>query len=290
VSPQALRTPDAAEAALAAAQRAGLRVDELLDAPSHHAAAALLQRVWHADSPDSVCSAALMTALAHAGNYVVGAYRDDRLIGVAVAFFGIDGLHSHVAGVDREFGRRGVGFALKQHQRAWALHRDIATVRWTYDPLIARNAYFNLHKLGAIATDYLPDFYGELDDGVNRGDPTDRLYVSWDLRSPAAVAAAAGRPATVDAQTLAASAVLLDRVGLSPVRPEGGQAEARMPEHGGPVRVAVPQDVETLRNTDPATAAAWRFAVRQAMQTAIAAGYRVDGISRDGFYVLRECL
>jgi predicted GNAT superfamily acetyltransferase len=266
--------------ARAAAQRLGLRVAELTDTASHHAAAVLLQQVWRADNPDVVCNAPLMTALAHGGNYVAGGYLGDRLVAVAVGFFGEHALHSHVTGVDRTIGTPGIGFAMKLHQRAWALARGITTVCWTYDPLIARNAYFNLHKLGAAATEYLPDFYGELDDGVNAGDPTDRLVATWELNSPAAVAAAAGRPEGL-AASFDEATVLLGRSGERPV-----PAGTGLPGDGRPLRVAVPVDAETLRQRDPAAAAQWRFAVRAALSDALAAGYHVRGISRDAVYAL----
>jgi predicted GNAT superfamily acetyltransferase len=294
---------DADESARLAADRLGLRISELVDAPSHHVAAALLQGVWRADSPDSVVNAALMTALAHAGNYVAGAYQGERMVAAAVGFLGVGHLHSHVAGVDRTIRTGGIGFALKQHQRAWALARSITEVCWTFDPLVSRNAYFNLHKLGGSATEYLPDFYGELADGINLGDPTDRLYVRWRLESPAAVAAANGYPADVDAVAMRAegAAVLVDRVGplgqfeapsaegwaLGYERPSvTGGSLPRLPADGRALLVAVPEDIETLRSHDPGAATQWRYAVRGALAEALDAGYRVDGFSRDGFYAL----
>jgi predicted GNAT superfamily acetyltransferase len=54
-------------------------------------------------------------------------------------------------------------------------------VRWTYDPLLARNAHFNLQKLGAFADGFERDFYGEMDDQLNRGDRSDRFTVRWEL-------------------------------------------------------------------------------------------------------------
>ncbi len=89
---------------------------------------------------------------------------------------------------------RSVGFALKVHQRAWCLRRDVRVIAWTYDPLIRRNAYFNLVKLGARPVEYLRNFYGVMDDVINGGTETDRMLVHWDLRSAAAAEASAGRP------------------------------------------------------------------------------------------------
>lgn len=54
-------------------------------------------------------------------------------------------------------------------------------MRWTFDPLIRRNAHVNLVKLGATVRAYHPDFYGELADVINGSDRTDRFEVGWRL-------------------------------------------------------------------------------------------------------------
>src|SRR3712207_7442617 len=74
-------------------------------------------------------------------------------------------------------------FRSKLHQRAWAIARGVHEVAWTFDPLVARNAWFNLTKLGARATEYLPNFYGPMDDGINGADESDRDRKSTRLNS-----------------------------------------------------------------------------------------------------------
>ena len=131
----------------------------------------------------------LLRALAHSGNYVVGLYDGDRMVGASVAFFAAPAersMHSHITGVLPGLQSHGLGRVLKQHQREWAFARDVGHITWTFDPLVARNAHFNLRVLGARVTEYLVDHYGPMDDGVNRGDETDRLMVSWALAAPPA--------------------------------------------------------------------------------------------------------
>jgi predicted GNAT superfamily acetyltransferase len=270
----------AADAADATARRLGLRIADLTTIAEQRAAAELFCRIWRAESPDQLINASMMRALAHSGNYVVGAYRGGSLLGAAVAFLGHDHLHSHITGVDPAGQSVGVGYALKLHQRAWALRRGIPEVRWTFDPLVRRNAYFNLHKLGARAAAYLPEFYGEMDDGINTGDATDRLYIRWELASPAVVAALGGRPLD-DRPT---GAVLLDR------SPDEAPVEPAPPPalEGEPVLVAVPWDVEALRGRDPELATRWRYAVREAMCSALDRGYRIAAFARDGWYLMAE--
>ena len=85
-------------------------------------------------------------------------------------------MHSHITGVLPGLQSQGLGRLLKQHQREWALAREVGHITWTFDPLVARNAHFNLRVLGARVTEYLVDHYGPMDDGVNRGDETDRHH------------------------------------------------------------------------------------------------------------------
>lgn len=265
------------------ASPAGLRIVELHDLAEHQTAAELFCRIWRADSPDSMIGAGMIRALAHAGNYVVGAYDGPAMVAATVAFLGADHLHSHITGVDPARQRGGVGYALKQHQRDWALARGITKVCWTFDPLVRRNAHFNLHKLGAAVTEYLPDFYGPMTDGINTGDASDRLYITWSLSSPRADAAARGEVAEVDVAAVRAggAAVPLDRARQRPV--PGRDA---IPVDGRPVLVAVPIDIEALRAADRTLAMTWRYAVRDALTATLAAGYRITGMARDGFYLL----
>lgn len=147
-------------------------------------ATALFAEVWQTGQPPVAVN--LVRAVDHAGGYAYGAYDGDAMAGASVAFLGgAPGdvyLYSHITGVVVR--RGGTGRALKEHQRAWALERGIERVLWTYDPLVRRNGAFNIAALGARPTAYLTDFYGPMDDGVNRGDETDRLLVEWDLTRP----------------------------------------------------------------------------------------------------------
>jgi predicted GNAT superfamily acetyltransferase len=128
----------------------------------------------------------VIVALAESGNTPWGAFDGDELLGYVLGWAGVDerdGLHvhSHMLAAIPDRRRRGIGYALKLAQRARALEQGISVVRWTFDPLIAPNASFNLSKLGAIADRFARDFYGAMDDALNRGERSDRLIVRWDL-------------------------------------------------------------------------------------------------------------
>jgi len=272
--------------ALAAATAAGVDVRELHDAAELRLAQRLFEDIWRPvpDSPPPV-SAELLRALAHAGNYVAGAWAGERLAGACMGFVSAPArraLHSHIAGVAPGTQRRGVGFALKLHQRAWALAHGLPLAVWTFDPLVARNAWFNLTKLAAEASEYLPDFYGPMTDAINAGDASDRLLVTWRLDDPRVAAACTGSPAEPDPEALrsAGAVVALDegRDGL----PVGGAADAPV------LLVRVPRDVEGLRGRDPAAARRWRHAVREVLGGLLAEGATVTGFARPGCYVVQR--
>ena len=67
------------------------------------------------------------------------------MIGYVLGWAGVDPddglhLHSHMLAALPDRRHRGVGYALKLAQRAQALDQGIDLVRWTFDPLVARNA------------------------------------------------------------------------------------------------------------------------------------------------------
>jgi predicted GNAT superfamily acetyltransferase len=121
-------------------------------------------------------------------------------------------------------------------------------------------------------------------DGLNAGEESDRLLISWPLDSPQAVSAAAGRPAEPEIEELL----------------RGGAATILFPgPHGEPVGAVstarvlicqVPEDIVHLRHSDPPLARSWRLAVRRALGDAFASGYRVTGATRTGYYVLERAV
>ncbi|MER5357659.1 GNAT family N-acetyltransferase [Streptomyces sp. NPDC002785] len=269
----------AAAAAELAAHRAGVAVSELHELDEMLEACRVLDRVWRPDPGNPLITPELLRVLAHCGSYVVGVHQDGRMVGFCLGFLATAGLHSYIAGVDDSVRGRSVGFAVKQHQRAWALARGITTVTWTFDPLISRNAYFNLAKLGAAPSEYLADFYGAMQDEVNAGTETDRLMVSWELTGEHAVRSAADTPPTVTVDSAGAHAV----VGLD-AKPDGAPAVGR--RDGDTVLVRIPTEIEMLRRTDPSLARAWRYALREVLGGLMAEGHTVTGFTRDGWYVI----
>jgi predicted GNAT superfamily acetyltransferase len=101
-------------------------------------------------------------------------------------------LHSHMLAVKEGYRNRQIGAQLKLAQRREAMSRGIRRIEWTFDPLEIKNAFLNIHKLGAIIRRYEPDFYGVSSSRLQGGLPTDRLVAEWWLASPRAQRAVAG--------------------------------------------------------------------------------------------------
>ena len=249
----------------------------------------LFSEVWGRPGEHSI-SADVLKALAHSGNYVCGAYVDTRLVGGLVGWFGGVPphelhLHSHILGVIAGSEAHGLGFELKQHQRRWCLEREVKVIEWTTDPLVRRNAYFNLTKLGADAHRYLVNVYGEMTDGINAGEESDRLLIGWRLDSQSAEAAAAGRgpePRLDQLRKDGAAEVLVVGDAGEPV----ATTKSSFSSSARVLLCQVPDDIVSLRRTDPALARAWRLALRKALTEAIDSGYVVIGATRTGWYVL----
>jgi predicted GNAT superfamily acetyltransferase len=263
----------------------GATIKELTDLEDLRRAAELFAAVWGRPGQPSVDSD-ILKALSYSGNYVSGAFRDGRLVGGLVGWIGGSPshelhMHSHILGVTAGSDARGLGFELKQHQRTWCLEREIKVMEWTTDPLVRRNAYFNLGKLGAHATSYLVNFYGEMTDGINAGEESDRLLIRWRLDSREAEEAAAGRAPSFETARLVAA-------GACPILSVGGSGEPVVVESRA-ARVLlceVPEDIVQLRHSDPSLARSWRLALRSALTGAIARGYSITGATRSGWYVL----
>jgi predicted GNAT superfamily acetyltransferase len=132
------------------------------------------------------------------GGQVLGAFDEgDTIVGFAMALPGYRNgspyLHSHKLAVLPEYRNAGLGRRLKLAQRDDALARGFELMEWTFDPLEIKNAYLNLHRLGAIVRRYAPDFYGPSSSPLQGGLPTDRLYAEWWLRSPRVLDLLAGK-------------------------------------------------------------------------------------------------
>ena len=255
-------TSEAWQRAFDAADAAGVAIRPLEDLEDADRILEVMIATW---GEHQLLPRELIRALQHSGNVPYGAFVAGELRGYVMGFLARDvqgpHVHSHMLAV-RPGGRsKGVGYALKLAQRAQALDVGVPVVRWTYDPLLARNAHFNLDKLGACADGFVRNFYGEMDDLLNRGDRSDRLTVRWDLDAPAPVFRQA------------------DGTSVPVLRRSDGERPG--PERlGDPLVegdvvgaiIEIPEDYPALRAADPELARAWRNATAEAFEASLAAG------------------
>jgi predicted GNAT superfamily acetyltransferase len=266
-------------------ESAAVRIDVAHTEAQARAAVRVLTRIWPQPDGHDPVTPELAWVFAHTGNYVALALVGDTVVGSAIGFRALDAagpyLHSHIAGVVPEWQGSNIGFALKEHQRSWAIDAGLERVTWTFDPLVARNAYFNVSKLGARLTGYHVNFYGQMDDGINNGDETDRCVATWDLRASRVEAAARGEFDVPDIGALSGAGVpAVIRVG-----PAGEPVVSPRPDADA-LLLQLPVDVVAMRAADPGLGRAWRESLREVLVGAFADGFEVTGVSRDSWYVL----
>jgi predicted GNAT superfamily acetyltransferase len=168
----------------------------------------------------------------NAGGFTLGAYDGDKLAGfvlsVPAIVRGEHAFYSHMTGVRAEYQSHGIGAKLKWAQRTRALAAGVKYIKWTFEPVKARNAYFNLEKLGAIVAEYEVNFYGvdyTTAPDAKIGLASDRLIAEWHLESPKVTALAAGEK-FIDGRTPDAEVVITnDWPGLVALDPEAALAE-----------------------------------------------------------------
>ncbi len=228
-------------------ESSGITIRELESPGEMRQVTALQAEVW---GPAVATPSHQLLATLQAGGHVLGALDGDRLVAFLhgfPAFFPGESpwLSSYMLATRPEYRSRGIGRQLKWRQRDWALGRGFTRITWTFDPLDARNCHLALNLLGATATSYVVDYYGELDDEINRGLPSDRLVAQWELDGRRTAEAALGRLAL----------------------PAGR-------------RVAIAQDFQELRRLDPSKALALRLRIREALEPLLGSGCSVVGYDR----------
>lgn len=201
----------------------------------------LEQAVWGNDDP---VPPSLLRVLIMYGGEVAVAFnpaQPDLWLGFSMAFQTRDAsgpfLYSHQTGVVPSHQGQGIGRGLKYHQNRWAEQHGFTRICWTFDPLRAANAHFNVGILGAEVTAYYPDYYGQLSSRINHGLPTDRLLATWRVPAP---------------------------------------MPRRIPRRVC-LRIHIPQDLDRLKEGDPGHALRWQETVRQQFTEALESGYRVVG-------------
>ncbi len=228
----------------------------------YEACVSVEREVWKSSDID-VVPIPLFVVASETGGQVLGAFHGNQLVGFTMAIAGWRKrrpfLHSHMTAVLEGFRDHGIGRRLKLFQRDDALSRGISLVEWTFDPLVTKNAYFNLMRLGAIARRYLPNVYGVTTSPLHGSLPTDRLVAEWHLKSPRV------------------------RNILS------GKAE-NVPSSKKTIRITIPSDADAIRNSDPEKTRALQSEVRAQFLKWFEKGYAATAVqpAQDGMdYILQ---
>lgn len=275
---------------------------------------ALERLVWKNDDVDTVPIHVLITAVKN-GGLLLGAYAPDGpavsggMVGAAFGWLGVGvdpatpdagpqlKFCSHIAGVVPAWQSKRIGMRLKLAQREHVLAQGLTDwMTWTYDPLYRPNGAFNLHRLGATCSTYMRNIYGELNDELNRGVPSDRCQVDWRLSSSHVCHRLDEQPnaPTWDVHTLDLLPVSVAANGLpAPV-------DVPLTLDGRPLAVPLPDDIGLIRRSDRELSLAWRFYMREVLEESFAAGYTLvdcvrladpDGTDHGWRYILvREYL
>jgi predicted GNAT superfamily acetyltransferase len=237
----------------------------------------LQKEAWGMDDRDIVPLTELV-AVRDSGGQLIGAFDGGTLVGFVYGFVAIERgettHHSHLLAVKPSHRGSDVGYRLKLAQRERVLAQGITRMSWTFDPLQSRNAHFNFGKLGVVSDTYKVDLYGDRSSSFLHRNGTDRLWVTWLLRSP-----------RVERRVLGGNAA------PQPVEPAGHRLTEIAPDRsprldlradcsGEQALLEIPADIDALARQRPERARQWREATRAAFSQALQAGFVVEGFVR----------
>ncbi|MEK3889336.1 GNAT family N-acetyltransferase [Bacillus sp. FSL K6-3431] len=248
--------------------RSAVQIRSLHDMEEMKQVQVLEDLVW---TGDSIPTHQTITAIKN-GGLMLGAFIEGKLVGFNYSFPGfLKGkiyLCSHNMGIHPDHRGKGIGSMLKGVQKEKASEMGYDLITWTFDPLETRNAYLNLSKLRAVCDTYMENCYGEINDGLNNGLPTDRFKVEWWLES----------------EHIGKSFQAQTPIGIIPWEmtnndlPKLGDFDSLSDERS--IHVPVPVDFQMLKRKDSGLALDWRMKTRKVFQTFFAKGYTAIALEK----------
>lgn len=243
-----------------------IQIHAITDLAAMDAVQQLEIEVWQMEHP--VPTHQLLTSVKN-GGMLLGAYDGSLLVGILYSFPGyLNGeayLCSHMMGIKEGWRSKGIGERLKQEQAAQAVTLGYRMITWTYDPLETANGYLNISKLGAICSTYINNCYGEMNDLLNQGLPSDRFQVEWWVDRP--------RPVLPEALAVRAFSWKINDRGLP--QPEVTVMPAT---DTAVIAVPVPASIQKVKQSDIGLAKEWRRATGQVFSQAFASGWAATGL------------
>ena len=213
------------------------------------------------------------------GGIIVGAYDGEKIVGFSYGFAGFkDGkayVCSHMLGIDEAYRSQQIGERLKQAQREIAIAKGYEEMHWTFDPLETRNGYLNLTKLNGICDTYIENCYGEMEDGFNKGLPSDRFEIHWHLNADYV---------TKQHEPNIENPVALGEIKWNEAQLPSLKAYEIQELDAECYALPVPQDFQQLKSVSQELAMHWRLEVRKACQNLFAAGYTAVRLQKQPNY------
>jgi predicted GNAT superfamily acetyltransferase len=238
-----------------------LEIRQLQELDEFRDAVALQETIWGFAERDLIPIRSFVVAN-KIGGHSFGAYDDGRMVGFLYAIPGFHEnsryIHSHMLGVLPEYRNAGLGRLMKLAQRDDAIRRKVDLVEWTFDPLEIKNAFLNIERLGAVIRRFALNFYGNTTSHLHGSLPTDRCIAEWYVSSDRTNAIVAGQP---------------------------------FPRNEIEARISVPNEIGTLRHTDPVQARKIQKRVSEEFVEYTGKGLAVIGFERSdshGTYLLGQ--
>ena len=283
-----------------------LTIRPLTSISDFHVAEELQRQVWPG-SELIIAPLHILLTVAQNGGVVIGAWDDNKLVGFVLGFLGTDEgdpnrpamtrlKHcSHMLGVLPDYRDKGVGYQLKIAQYHAVNQQAVRLITWTFDPIESRNANLNIARLGAISRTYKRDNYGEMNDGLNVGLPSDRLLVEWWITSNRVKQRIGGERKRLSFESYMAADMLI----LNPTRANEAGLPKMIGEPFDPsgviCLVEIPSNFQVIKTKDIELAREWKRQVRRVLENAFSNGYLITdfvfenvGDRPRAFYVLSQ--
>ncbi|NQU31079.1 MAG: GNAT family N-acetyltransferase [Anaerolineae bacterium] len=264
----------------------------------------LADDIWRG-GPLDVVPAHIILAFVHNGGLAIGAFQDEEMVGFVFGFPGISiigqetriKLCSHQMGVHPDHRGKDLGFMLKKAQWQRVRQAGIDQITWTYDPLLSKNAYLNIARLGAVCNTYKRNEYGDMVDELNAGVASDRFQIDWWTHTKRVSQRLDEENRTVPGLRNYQQA---DIQTLHTPETDSNSGLLRPPSKytspsGSLALVEIPTNFQALRETDISLARDWRFFTRDIFEEGFSTGYLVTDFIYDrsqksprGFYILTK--
>jgi predicted GNAT superfamily acetyltransferase len=228
-------------------------VRECTELEDYAACLELQRRIWQYDNLDVTPLRSFVIAR-RSGGFTMGSFdRSGKMVGFVHTLAAFDEklnpyYYSNMLAIEHGLQNGGIGFKLKMAQREHALKQGVPLMAWTFDPLQSRNAYLNIHKLGAVVRKYFENFYGNNSSSpLHSGMDTDRLFAEWWVGSEHVAGALSGKRRNQ--------------------RPEA--------------IIEIPRHIDEIKKRDFEEARKWRLKIRTEFQQRLADGLFCAGFQAD---------